>query len=104
MNISPKELKELQDAKHEVFILDVREDSEYQICNLGGLRIGMNELDQKVSQIPKTGKVVVHCHHGMRSQRAIEYLSRVHGFNNLVNLSGGIDAWAREVDPKMPKY
>ena len=102
--ISVKELKARLDGGHRVFILDVREASEYQICNLGGKRIGMAELDIHSSEIPKDQEVVVHCHHGMRSLRAIEFLSRNHGFTNLVNLTGGIHAWAEEIDPEMAKY
>ena len=104
MNITPKELKAKQDSGENIFILDVREESEYVICNLGGLRIGMNELESKSSLIPKDKPVVVHCHHGMRSQRAIDFLSRNFGFQNLINLSGGIHAWAEEVDQKMNRY
>ena len=104
MNITPKELKAKQDSGENIFILDVREESEYVICNLGGLRVGMNELEMKSNLIPKDRPVVVHCHHGMRSQRAIDFLSRNLGFQNLVNLSGGIHAWAEEVDPKMNRY
>jgi adenylyltransferase/sulfurtransferase len=102
--ISVKELKARLDGGDKIFILDVREASEYQICNLGGRRIGMSELDIHLSEIPKDQEVVVHCHHGMRSLRAIEFLSRNHGFRNLVNLTGGIHAWAEEIEQAMTKY
>ncbi len=87
-------------------LLDVREPEEFEIASLPGARLTpLGQIPALVEQIAdwKKEAVVVYCHHGIRSMHAINFLTHA-GFTNLANLSGGIDAWAREVDPKMPRY
>ncbi len=103
-SITVSELKSKIDAGTPPFILDVREEHEYSICNLGGVRIGIDQIEDSLTQIPKDKDVVVHCHHGGRSQRVIDFLIECHGYKNLMNLAGGIHAWALQIDPKMAKY
>lgn len=101
--LTVKELKRRIDAGEEVYLLDVREPWEYKTAQIGGKLIPMNEIPQRLSEIDREREVVVHCHHGVRSQRVAEFLQQS-GFPRVVNLSGGIDAWSREVDPTVPKY
>ena len=86
-----------------VTLIDVREDYEYEIANLGGKLIPLNKVLSRKDEIPRTGEVVVMCKMGGRSQKAIELLKQ-EGFDNLKNLKGGITAWRNEIDPSMKTY
>jgi sulfur-carrier protein adenylyltransferase/sulfurtransferase len=101
--ISVEELKQRLDAKEDVFILDVREPHEYQICNLSGHLIPLNDLPKRVHELDPSKEMVVHCRSGGRSAKAVEFLHQA-GFTKAKNLAGGILAWADRVDPKVPKY
>ena len=85
-------------------LLDVREPWEFEICHIGdSINIPLGQLPHHVSELEDAGEIVVICHHGIRSQYAIRYL-RQQSIEDLINLDGGVDAWAREVDPDMPLY
>ena len=85
-------------------ILDVREPWEHAVCALPGAHlIPMQGLPQRVSELDPARPTVVLCHHGMRSYQVAVWLER-NGFTDVANLSGGIDAWAREIDPGMAQY
>ncbi len=85
-------------------ILDVREEWERDICRIDtAISLPLNELPANVEKLPKDRPLVVLCHHGMRSLRAAAWL-RANGFDNAVNLAGGIDAWARQIDRQMKVY
>ena len=101
--LSVKELKQRIDAGEDVFILDVREPFEYQIANLGGTLIPMNDVPRRLAEIDRDREIVVQCKMGGRSQRVAEFLAQS-GYPKVVNLSGGITAWANEIDPTMPRY
>ncbi len=101
--ITATELKARQDRGEKLFILDVREPHEYQICNLNGKLIPLGELPRRVSELDSSVEMVVHCRSGKRSADAIHFLQTA-GFKKLWNLKGGVLAWADEVDPRMPKY
>ena len=101
--LSVKDLKRRMDAGEDVFILDVREPYEYQIANIGGKLIPQNDVPQRLAEIDRDREIVVHCRSGVRSQRIAEFLSQA-GYPKVVNLAGGILAWADEIDPKMQKY
>jgi molybdopterin/thiamine biosynthesis adenylyltransferase/rhodanese-related sulfurtransferase len=101
--ISAKDLKARQDRGDDIFILDVREPHEYQICNLNGKLIPLGELPRRVNELDSSREMVVHCRSGKRSADAIQFLQKA-GFKKLLNLKGGVLAWADEVDPSMPKY
>jgi adenylyltransferase/sulfurtransferase len=99
-----EELKARLDRKETVFILDVRNPEEYQICRIPGTTlIPLPTLPQRVGELDREREMIVHCKSGMRSQKAIQFL-REQGFRNLKNLKGGILAWADRIDPSMPKY
>lgn len=103
--MSAADLKQRLDAGEDLFVLDVRNLNEYDICRLPqATLIPMNTIPNNVKRVPQDRPVVVYCHHGIRSANVIQYLEQNHGFRNLINLEGGIDAWAREVDETMAVY
>ncbi|MGA8300068.1 MAG: rhodanese-like domain-containing protein, partial [Terriglobales bacterium] len=101
--ISVEELKKKLDAKADIFILDVREPHEYQICNLNGYLIPVGDLPKRVNELDSSREIIAHCKMGGRSAKAVNFLRRS-GFKKVYNLTGGITAWAEKVDPTMPKY
>jgi sulfur-carrier protein adenylyltransferase/sulfurtransferase len=102
-DITPRELKARLDRGDDLYVLDVREPHEYQICNIGGHLIPLGDLPKRVSELDSSKEIVAHCRSGKRSAEAAEFLRKA-GFRKLLNLKGGILAWADEVDPSMPKY
>tara|TARA_B110000467_G_scaffold138890_1_gene137934 strand:- start:403 stop:825 length:423 start_codon:yes stop_codon:yes gene_type:complete len=104
MTLTVVELKELLEADKSIQLIDVRESFEWDICHIEGAQLmPMNSIPDMMEDIDKNKRTVVYCHHGMRSQRVIDYLVR-EGFDNLLNLEGGIHAWAIQVDADMEKY
>jgi sulfur-carrier protein adenylyltransferase/sulfurtransferase len=101
--IQVEELKRRLDAGDDLFVLDVREPHEYQICNIGGHLIPLGDLPKRVSELDSSREIVAHCRSGVRSAKAVGFLQQA-GFKKVHNLAGGILAWADRVDPKMPKY
>jgi adenylyltransferase/sulfurtransferase len=101
--ITVKELKRRMDAGEDVQLIDVREPFEYQIAQIGGKLIPQNDVPQRLAEIDREREVVVHCKSGGRSQRIAEFLVQS-GYPKVVNLAGGILAWADEIDPKVQKY
>ena len=98
-----EELKRALDAGEDIFVLDVREPHEYQICNIGGHLIPLGELPKRVHELDSSREIVAHCRSGVRSAKAVDFLRQA-GFRKVRNLAGGILAWADRVDPKVPKY
>jgi len=98
-----EELKRRLDAGENLFVLDVREPHEYQICNIGGHLIPLGDLPKRVNELDSSREIVAHCRSGVRSAKAVGFLQQA-GFKKVHNLAGGILAWADRVDPKMPKY
>jgi rhodanese-related sulfurtransferase len=85
-------------------LLDVREPWEVQICKIeGSVAIPMNSISNLHSTLKTDVDTVVVCHHGGRSMQVALFLER-NGFTKLHNLSGGVDAWARQIDPAMTVY
>src|SRR2546429_2502402 len=101
--IQVEELKRRLDAKDDLFVLDVREPHEYQICNINGYLIPLADLAKRVHELDSSREIVAHCRSGARSAKAVDFLRQA-GFKKGHNLAGGILAWADRVDPKMPKY
>ena len=85
-------------------LLDVREPWEFDICRIdGSLNMPMAQVPLRLDELREAGEIVVICHHGIRSQQIIWFLQREFE-QPLINLDGGVDAWAREVEPDMPVY
>jgi len=101
--IQVEELKRRLDSGEDVFVLDVREPHEYQICNINGYLIPLGDLPKRVHELDSSREIVAHCRSGARSAKAVDFLRHA-GFKKVHNLAGGILAWADRVDPKMPKY
>jgi adenylyltransferase/sulfurtransferase len=102
--ITVKQLQESLTTGRKVTLLDVREPQEWDIATLQGAKlIPLGDLPQRLNELDTADEMVVYCHHGMRSARAIGFLQKM-GFQKLKNLAGGIDAWAAQVDQEMPRY
>ena len=102
--IDPSSLKERLASAEPPVVLDVREPWEIGICALPGiLAIPLGELVVRVVEVPPDRPVAVMCHHGSRSAQATAWL-RQQGFERVMNVAGGIDAWSRRVDPAVPRY
>ena len=101
--MSVQELKQRLDAGDNLFVLDVREPFEFQIANIGGRLIPMNEVPRRMAEIDRNREIVVHCAVGARSQRVAEFLKQ-NGYEKVSNLAGGIKAWSEQIDPSVRKY
>lgn len=101
--ITVAELKQLKDKAADYQLIDVREDYEVEICEIGGLHIPMNEVLENLDKISKDKQVVVHCRSGARSAAICQALEQA-GYTNVYNLKGGIAAWAREIDTTIENY
>ena len=89
-------------------VLDVREPWEVQRASIGAsefelLAIPMGSIPDQLATLDPTRPVACLCHHGVRSQRVAAFLAH-HGFDHVANITGGIDAWSREFDPRVPLY
>lgn len=103
-SITVEELNKRLSSEEEIQLIDVREPFEYEMCAIkDSLHIPLNTISTNLSVIKKDIPVVFICHHGMRSASAIRFVEG-EGFSNLINLTGGIDAWAREIDDEMEIY
>lgn len=102
--ISPQDLKTRLDKGEAVVLLDVREPEEVEIVHLpGSVPIPMGDIPGRVHELDPDKEIVVYCHHGIRSMRVAMFLAQ-RDFDQVKNLAGGIDAWARDVAPGMARY
>lgn len=85
-------------------LLDVREPWEFEHCHLeNSVLVPMRQIPEYLNKLKANEEIVVICHHGIRSRQVAQYLE-TEGFTNLINLTGGVAAWAYEVDPNMKRY
>ena len=99
---APQLAAHLQTA--EPMLVDVREPWEFDICHIeGSVNIPMGQIVHAIDELDNAAEKIVICHHGVRSQQVIYYLEQ-QSIENLVNLDGGVDAWARQVDRDMAVY
>lgn len=105
LDLTPAQLlAHLQNAAEAPLLLDVREVWEFETCRIdGSILIPMGQIPARFEELDRTQEIVVICHHGIRSRQVARYLE-YQGFERLINLSGGVDAWAHEVDRDMPVY
>lgn len=102
--LTVQDLQALRAQNEPHFLLDVREPDEYQTARIEGSRlIPLGELPARLGEIPRGEKIVVHCKLGGRSAKAVALL-REHGFEDVWNVAGGIDAWSQQVDPAVRRY
>jgi rhodanese-related sulfurtransferase len=104
-HLDPRELKEyLTQAESPPLLLDVREPWEYAIAHIAGSRlVPMRDIPTLLHELDLDRETVVICHHGIRSAQAAYFLERC-GFSKVINLRGGVDAWAKQVDPTLSLY
>ncbi|MEX2525169.1 MAG: rhodanese-like domain-containing protein [Gammaproteobacteria bacterium] len=103
-SITAEGLSDLLARGGEPSLIDVREPWEFELCRIQGSRnIPMSEIPGEIAALDKDRNTVVICHHGMRSLQVAGYLEES-GFQKVINLEGGIDAWASQIDPDMPQY
>lgn len=98
-----QELKEKKDRDDDFTLLDVREPHEYQISNIDGTLIPLDDLPGRTDELEKDKEIVVMCRSGARSAQAVMFLENK-GFENVSNLVGGVNAWAKEIDTSLPVY
>ena len=105
MNITPTELKARLDRGETFRLIDVREADEWAVARLPRAElIPLSQFQQRAAaELSPDEPLILYCHHGMRSGRAQGYL-KAQGYANVLNLAGGIDAWALQVDPAMKRY
>ncbi|MBI5876272.1 MAG: rhodanese [Chloroflexi bacterium] len=104
VELPAEELKARIDRGDAPLIVDVREPWEHNIAQLPGATLmPMNTIPARMSELDRDAEIVVYCHHGMRSWNVAAYLAQ-NGFVNVKNLTGGIDTWARRIEPGMRKY
>jgi rhodanese-related sulfurtransferase len=102
--LSALDLKARIERQDPLILLDVREPHEYQYARIeNSVLIPLNQIPQRMTELDPVQQTVVICHHGVRSQMAAQFLVKS-GFQNIVNLSGGIDAWSCECDDSVPRY
>ena len=104
VQLTPQQVQDGLQKQPAPLLLDVREEDEVRLCALpGSLHIPMNLLPLRHNELPDDVPIIVYCHHGIRSLNVARYLAHV-GFENVANLQGGIDAWACQIDPSLPRY
>ncbi len=103
-SITPEQLKQLIDNSNSPELIDIREPWEYETCRIdSSTNLPMSGIVNSHEKLDKKAKNVVICHHGARSLQVTSYLESI-GFENVINLEGGIDLWAKTIDPSMPQY
>jgi adenylyltransferase/sulfurtransferase len=103
-NLSPAEVKTLLDSGKKYRLIDVREQWEYDIVKLNDAELfPMSKFVKMLDLLNKEDYLIFYCHHGTRSASICSFL-KSKGFNNIINLKGGINAWSSQVDPSLPKY
>jgi len=101
--ITVAELKKLRDEKANIQLIDVREEHELEVCEIGGEHIPMDDIMDNLPRIDKDKQVIIHCRSGARSGAVCMKLEAI-GYTNVYNLKGGIIAWANEIDSSLTKY
>lgn len=102
--ITVQELAEMRRNHTDFQLIDVREEHEFDMANLGGELIPLGTIVEESSRISRDKPVVIHCRSGARSAAAIRELENRFGFTNLSNLKGGILAWSKEIDPSLQVF
>jgi rhodanese-related sulfurtransferase len=106
-HFTPQQLADyLQQNQQSPVLLDVREPWEFERCHINGSElIPMHQIPQSVEngRLDPSREIVLICHHGIRSRQVAYYLEH-QGFTRLINLEGGVEAWAQDVDPTMERY
>src|SRR5690606_17411775 len=106
LEIQPTEVNALLQQGEDFLLLDVRQPNEFETAAIqGAMLIPLGELGSRLSELEpyRDRRIIVHCHHGVRSMRAVMGL-RQNGFSGAQSLAGGIDLWSQQIDPDVPQY
>jgi rhodanese-related sulfurtransferase len=104
LEISATEVKRRMDAGEKFMLVDVREPHEHALCQIeGAVLIPMGTIPSNLQRLDADEEVICFCHHGMRSLDVANWL-RSRGVSSAKSMSGGIDRWSLEIDPKVPRY
>ncbi len=104
LEITPQDVKARMERGEKVFLVDVREHWEYELCRIEGAQlVPLGALAASLNTLPDVDELICYCHHGMRSLDAAAWL-RFQGIEKAKSLAGGIERWSLEVDPKVPRY
>ena len=104
LEITPADVKARLDRGEKLVFIDVREPWENQLCRIEGAQlVPLGSLAASLQTLPDVDEVICYCHHGMRSLDAAAWL-RFQGIKKAKSLSGGIERWSLEIDPKVPRY
>ena len=106
LEITVSAVHDLRKAAEPFLLVDCREPDEHDIARIpGAVLLPMATIPERLAMLEahRSGRIVVHCHHGVRSLRVARYL-REHGFSAAQSMAGGIDAWSLEIDPGTPRY
>lgn len=107
LEISVGEVKAMLDAGDDFLLLDCREESEYAIVKIADTELlPMSQIQARVGELMdhRDKRVVIHCHHGGRSAQVATWLRESHGFSQAQSMAGGVDSWAVEIEPGLPRY
>ena len=103
-HFTPRELNDYLKSGGQPVLLDVREQWEFDYCRIdGSTLIPMGQIPTRLDDIDPAAETILICHHGIRSRQVAYYLE-TQGFDDVVNLEGGVERWAQEVDPSMKQY
>ena len=103
-NLTPTEIRDALASRSDVMLVDVREPAEYAIAHIDGATlIPLRTLPQQLDALPREREIILHCHHGMRSEMAGDFLL-AQGFPRVSHMIGGIDRWSDDVDATVAKY
>ena len=104
-HFTPKQLKDyLEQTDTNPLLLDVRERWEFEYCNItGSILIPMGELPSKIDTLDPLKETIMICHHGIRSRQMGYYMEQA-GFKSIINLEGGVEGWAEDVETDMKRY
>jgi adenylyltransferase/sulfurtransferase len=105
MEVTPQQVKAMQDRGDAFRLIDVREQDEWDAVRIAGAElIPLSQFQARATaELAPAEKIVLYCHHGMRSARAQGFL-KAQGYGDVLNLTGGIDAWSLQVDPALKRY
>jgi rhodanese-related sulfurtransferase len=104
-SINVNTLKQWITAKKPQMLLDIREQWEFKHCSIdGSINIPMSAITERLEELGENNNIIVICHHGARSLQVAYYLEESGTNNNIMNLEGGIDAWADQIEGHMPRY
>ncbi len=104
LEITPADVKARLDRGEKLFLIDVREPWEHQLCQIEGAKlVPLGSLAASLQTLPDVDEVICYCHHGMRSLDAAAWL-RLQGIEKAKSMAGGIERWALEIAPKVPRY